>query len=225
MIVSDSLSPLALITGGEGDLAKAIQKQLIAQGYQVLAPGKQALDVTSDESVKNYLKDIRPVDLLVCNAGITGDRLFLQMSAEDFANVESVNLSGAWRVARAVLKNMSQREKGHMVFIGSFAAGSGAIGQTAYAAAKAGLISLTQSLAREYGKKGIRANCVLPGFLETKMTQALSTQQQENFKAAHVLGRFNDTASVARFIAFLDQDLPHTSGQVFNLDSRIRRWT
>jgi 3-oxoacyl-[acyl-carrier protein] reductase len=109
--------------------------------------------------------------------------------------------------------------------IGSFSALKGPVGQANYAAAKAGLIGLTQSLAQEYGSRNIRVNCVLPGFLETKMTAGLTPDVREKFHQSHALGHFNTTTQVADFISFLDQQLPHTSGQIFNLDSRIYRWT
>ena len=98
------------------------------------------------------------------------------MSPDDFSAVLDVNLSGAFRVARAALKIMSRQRGGHIVFIGSFSALSGPAGQPNYAAAKAGLIGLTQSLAREYGARNIRVNCVLPGFLETRMTARLGDE-------------------------------------------------
>lgn len=147
------------------------------------------------------------------------------MSEGDFARVLDVNLTGAFRTARSALKLMSRKHSGHIVFVGSFSAFSGPIGQASYAASKAGLIALAQSLAREYGARGIRVNCVLPGFMKTKMTAHLSDEHLARFKQAHALGRFNTPLEVARFIRFLDLEMPHTSAQVFSLDSRPHRWT
>ncbi|TLD72717.1 SDR family oxidoreductase [Phragmitibacter flavus] len=217
--------PIALITGGHGDLAQALKSELTAQEYSVYAPGKAELDIRSADSVWEYIKQLGQLDLLVCNAGIIRDKPLLQMTAEDFEAVLSVNLTGHSLISRAALKMMSKQRNGHIVFISSHAALNGTAGQSNYAASKAALHGLAASLAREYGSRNIRVNVVLPGFLETRMTAHLNDAQRENFKQSHVLNRFNDPASVARFIAFLDKQMPHTSGQVFNLDSRIHRWT
>jgi 3-oxoacyl-[acyl-carrier protein] reductase len=139
--------------------------------------------------------------------------------------VLDVNLGGAFRCSQRALPPMLKARSGHIVNIGSFSALSGPIGQTNYAAAKAGLIALTQSIAKEAGVRGIRSNTVLPGFLETKMTAAVPPEAVGRALDAHVLGRFNTAEDAARFIVFLHQHLPHVSGQLFQLDSRIRRWT
>jgi NAD(P)-dependent dehydrogenase (short-subunit alcohol dehydrogenase family) len=217
-------APVAVITGGEGDLARAVRSELEAQGYAVHAPGRGALDVASTESVKAYFARLHRIDLLILNAGICNDAVLLKMETEPFSAVLECNLSGAFRCARAALRLMSKRGAGHIIAIGSYSAHRGPIGQANYAASKAGLIGLVQSLAREYGSRDIRVNCVLPGFLETRMTEKLTAEKKEQFRASHTLGRFNTAESVARMIAFFDRDLPHTSGQVFNLDSRIHRW-
>jgi 3-oxoacyl-[acyl-carrier protein] reductase len=120
---------------------------------------------------------------------------------------------------------MAKHRRGHIIFIGSNSARWGTAGQANYAAAKAGLIGLTHSLAKEYGARNVRVNCILPGLLETKMTAHLSKEILDQVRAAHALRRFNTCAEAAKFIAFLHRDLPHTSGQVFQLDSRVNRWT
>ena len=109
--------------------------------------------------------------------------------------------------------------------IGSYSALSGPAGQANYAAAKAGLIGLTQSIAKEYGARNVRANCVLPGFLETKMTRHLlaNDEWREELTKTHALGRLNTPQDAARFIVFL-HSMQNVSGQVFQLDSRVRRW-
>ena len=218
-------SRTALITGGGGDLAGALRDELEARGHIVHAPNRQSLDVTSTGDIETFFKSIERIDLLVHNAGLCKDTSMAKMQETDFAEVLNVCLTGAFRVSRAALKLMSKQRHGHIVMIGSFSALRGPAGQANYAAAKAGLIGLTQSLALEYGSRNIRVNCVLPGFLETKMTAALTQEMREKFRQAHALGRFNTTLEVARFIAFLDQQMPNTSGQVFNLDSRVHRWT
>lgn len=217
--------PVALITGGAGDLARAIAAELAGHGLIVHAPGRAELDVTSAASVAGWFTRLAALDLLVCNAGLRRDQSVARMEPADFAAVLEVNLAGAFRAARAALALMTPRRAGHIVFVGSFSALSGPAGQSNYAAAKAGLIGLTLSLAREYGSRNLRVNCVLPGFLETRMTAALADDRRAEFRRSHALGRFNTPAAAARFVRFLHLEMPHTSGQVFSLDSRPRRWT
>ena len=217
--------PVALITGGGGDLAAAVRSELEACAITTHAPPHADLDVTSTASITAALAKLTRLDLVVCSAGMCMDRSLTTMSADDFSAVLDANLSGAFRVARAALKMMSRQRSGHIIFIGSFSALSGPAGQSNYAAAKAGLIALTQSLAREYGARNIRVNCVMPGFLETKMTAHLGDALRAQFRSAHTLGRFNTPAKAARFIRFIHLEMPHTSGQVFSLDSRPHRWT
>jgi len=215
----------ALITGGQGDLAQAIRLELVTQHYQVHAPSHAELDVTDGESVRASINSLHSLDLLVCNAALTRDQSFAQMSEDAFSTVVDVCLGGAFKSAQAALKLMSKQRSGHIVFIGSFSALHGPAGQGNYAAAKAGMIALMQSLAAEYGSRNVRVNCVLPGFMETRMTAPLTSELREKFRNSHALGRFNTVTEVAKFIAFLDTHMPHTSGQVFSLDSRRHRWT
>lgn len=219
-----SAAPQALITGGAGDLAKAIHAELERSGFAVYAPPRATLDVADVASIEIAFANLSRLDLLVCAAGVTADRTMANLSETQFDAVLRTNLSGAFRCARAALKLMARQRVGHVAFIGSFSALSGPAGQANYAAAKAGLIGLTHSLAREYGARNIRVNCILPGFMETRMTAALGDDLRAKFKAAHTLGRFNTPLEVAKFVRFLHLDLPHTSGQVFNLDSRVHRW-
>jgi NAD(P)-dependent dehydrogenase (short-subunit alcohol dehydrogenase family) len=212
----------ALITGGEGDLALAIRSCLEAAGWLVHAPGKTVLDVTSTTSVTQFFTGIERLDLLINNAGTTQDALALGMTDAQWERVIAVNLDGAFRCTRAVLKLMVKQRAGHILNIGSFAALNGTEGQSNYAAAKAGLIALTQSVAAEYGPRNVRCNCVLPGFLETKMTETVLAKRRDRVLATHALGRLNTVADAARFIVQLDS-FPHISGQVFQLDSRVRK--
>ncbi len=218
--------PVALITGGAGDLAMAVKVELERQGWQVHAPDRLELDVTDKASVDRAFAPLQQLDLLVHAAGITRDALMLKMSEEDFSEVLQVNLKGAFLCSQAALRIMLRQRLGHLLHIGSFSALDGPAGQTNYAAAKAGLLGLTQSLAAEYGPRGIRANCILPGFLDTKMTRHLLQDEARarQILASHALGRLNTRQDAARFIAFLDS-MHHVSGQLFQLDSRIRAWT
>lgn len=215
--------PVSLITGGEGDLARAIHAELAGHGWRVHAPGRAELDVTERGSVQTFLSGLPRLDLLVHAAGSLRDAPLARMAEADFDEVLKAHLKGAFLTAQAALKPMVRQRGGHVVFIGSFSALSGPVGQANYAAAKAGLIGLAQSLAAEYGPRNIRVNCVLPGFLETQMTRPLLKKHRPKIEAAHTLGRLNTVADAARFIAFL-HTLENVSGQVFQLDSRVRKW-
>lgn len=214
---------VAVITGGEGELAQAVRAELEAQGWQVHAPGRDEMDVTDKEQIQAFMGALPRLDLLVHTAGFLRDAMLAKMTESDFHEVLEVHLKGAFLTAQAALKIMVKQRRGHIVNIGSFSALSGPAGQGNYAAAKAGIIALTQSLAAEYGPRNIRANCVLPGFLETKMSRAVLAKQREKIEGAHVLGRLNTVTDAARFIGFL-QTMENVSGQVFQLDSRIHRW-
>ena len=119
---------------------------------------------------------------------------------------------------------ITTERRGHLLLIGSRSSKHGTQGQSNYVAAKAGLVGFAMSVTQEYGARNIRCNVILPGFLETKMTAALSPERREAIKSEHALGRFNTVENAARAIAFLAQ-LDHVSGQVFTLDSRLNKWT
>lgn len=201
-------------------MARAIHAAFRAAGLEVLAPGRAELDVTDEAGVKEYFRRHSP-DLLVCNAGITRDAPLAKLGERDWDEVLAVNLRGAASCAAAALKGMIRARSGHIVFISSYSALHPPAGQAAYAAAKAGLIGLGKSLGKETGPAGIRVNVVLPGFLETRMTDAVSPERRDLVKSQHALGRFNTPEAVAAFLLTLHLHLPHTSGQVFQLDSRV----
>lgn len=188
--------------------------------WQVDAPGRGELDVTDGEAVKRYFAG-KAVDLLVCAAGLARDGLIATTGAPAWDEVVAVNYRGAAACVAAVLPGMRARGNGHIVFVSSWSARHPPPGQAAYATAKAALIGLATALAKEQGAAGIRVNVILPGFLETKMTADVSEQRKREVLADHALGRFNTAAAVGKFIRFLHEELPHTSGQVFQLDSRI----
>jgi 3-oxoacyl-[acyl-carrier protein] reductase len=213
-----------LITGGRGGLATATAREFAALGDRVLAPGRDELDVRSEKSVDAYFGKLGRLDVLVANAGIVRDAALLKQTTDDFDAVIDTNLRGVFLGVRAALRLMVRERSGHLVLIGSRSARNGPRGQAAYAAAKAGLVALAQSVAREYGPRNIRCNVVLPGFLETKFVAQLTPERLEAIRAEHALGRFNTVDNAGRFIAQLAR-LEHVSGQVFTLDSRIDRWT
>lgn len=209
-----------LITGGNGGLAGRLAAAFTAAGDEVVAPGRSRLDVTSADSVEAFFADAGRFDLLIANAGCCEDRLLARLAPEEWDRQLEANLHGAFRCVRAALPAMTAGRSGHLVFISSQSALHPPVGQAAYAAAKAGLIGLATSLARELGPANIRVNVILPGFIETPMTAGVSQVRRREILAGHTLGRFNTPEAVAGFIVHLHHRLPHTSGQIFRLDSR-----
>lgn len=211
--------PLVIITGGRGDLARAIAATFEAGGFLVECPGRDELDVRSANSVDAYFEAREKITVLINNAGITGDSRVARLSPDDWDDVIDTNLKGAHLCSQAAARRMMRQRDGHIIHIGSYSALQPSIGQSAYAAAKAGLIGLTKSYAKEFGGRNIRINCVLPGFLETRMTATLSAETRAAALERHALKRFNTCEEAARFIHFL-AGTENISGQVFQLDSR-----
>ena len=210
----------AVITGGNGSLGRIIAAALESPDWKIHAPSSRDLDVCDESSISRFFQR-HPADLLVCAAGITRDVPLARLSEQAWDEVFAVNFNGALACARAALPGMIQKKSGHIIFISSFSAIQPPIGQIAYAASKAALLGLTEDLARTFGSQNIRVNAILPGFLETKMTAEVTAKRRKEVREDHVLGRFNSPDQVAKFIRHLHHDLPHTSGQHFQLDSRI----
>lgn len=217
-------TPTVLITGGQGDLAVALNKKFSASGWNVLAPDRSQLNVVDADSVEHYFATVGRIDVLVNNAGVIQDSLLLQMKEAYWDKVVNASLRGSFLCSQAALRLMVPQKSGHILFISSRSARSGPRGQTNYAAAKAGLVALCQSLAREHGADNIRANVIFPGYLQTKMNRHLADEDVERHRKDNVLGRFNTVENAAEFIFSL-AGLDHVSGQIFTLDSRIDRWT
>ena len=211
--------PLVVITGGEGELASSLAPEFEKAGYLVHRPGRKDLDVRCPESVERFFDPIETIDVLINNAGITDNLILQRLGPEDWDEVMDTNLKGAHLCSRAAALKMMRRRSGHIINVGSYSALHPSIGQTAYAASKAGLIGLTKSYAREFGGRNIRVNCVLPGFLETRMTADLNDEVRSAALERHVLKRFNTAEEAAAFIYFLTT-ASHISGQTFQLDSR-----
>ncbi|OYV05696.1 MAG: SDR family oxidoreductase [Verrucomicrobiales bacterium VVV1] len=214
------MSGSVVITGGRGGLGRALAAEFEGASWQVEAPGRDELDVCSDESVAQYFSG-RELDLLICTAGLTRDASLIRLSEQSWDLVCETNFLGAARCAKWASDGMRERKGGHIIFISSYSAIHPPVGQAAYAASKAALLGLTQGLAIELGPMGIRVNAVLPGFMETPMTCAVSDERRIEILSDHSLGRFNTPTIVSKFIRHLQEDLVHTSGQVFNLDSRL----
>lgn len=232
---------VVLVTGAAGGLGQGLVSEFAAQGWRVAAGFHRAtaqaetetiwplpLDVTNRAQVSAGVEQILArwgrLDALVNNAGVTADGLLMQMDAAEFSRVLEVNLKGAFLCAQSVIRPMMKQRDGHIINLASFAARQGPAGQCNYSAAKAGLIGLTQSLAREVGSRNVRVNAVLPGVLPTPMTAQLSEETLREFAATNALGRLNEVAEVARFIVFL-AGMKNVSGQLFQLDSRVAPWT
>jgi 3-oxoacyl-[acyl-carrier protein] reductase len=230
-----------LITGAAGGLGQALVEAFAAADWQVVAGWHQTplsgqpanvfptpLDVTAADSVSaafaETLARFGRLDALINNAGIARDALVAQMSDDDWHRVLDVNLKGAFLCAQAALRPMLKQRDGHILNISSFGGRVGRAGQANYAASKAGLIGLTQALAKEAGSRNVRVNAVLPGFLRTRLVGDLTEEQLAAHAASNALGRLNEFAEVARFVTFL-AGMRNVSSQVFQLDSRIGPWS
>ena len=193
----------------------------------VLSPGHAELDVSSSMSVRNFFNSCRDrhLVLLINNAGAIDDSSLRRLSSKRWDSVLAANLDGVWRCSQAFIQGFTKRASsaGHVINIASYSAFSGPVGQSNYSAAKAGVIGLTQSLAAEWGTQNVRVNAILPGFLKTQLTSQMEAEVIDRILSCHVLNRFNTTESVARFVSTLHNDLVNVSGQVFQLDSRLRR--
>lgn len=211
-----------LVTGGRGALGSALAMVAGEEGWVVHALGRGELDVRDEGMVERVIGGMERVDLLVCAAGMRRDGLVAGMSGATFGEVLEVNLRGAFLSARAAAAVMARVGRGHIVFVGSHSAVTGPVGQSAYAAAKAGLAGMTRALAEELGGMGIRVNCVLPGWMETGFTAGVGEKVREAAREASVLRRVNEPGEVARAILGL-HGMPGVSGQVMALDGRPLR--
>ena len=227
---------VALITGGNRGIGLAIANKFKADGYQVVVTYRSGnppadiegvvMDVTDSESVNAGIATIEKkygrIDVLVANAGITKDGLVMRMSDADFDSVIDTNLSGAFRVARACTRGMMKQKSGRMIFIGSVVGMLGSAGQVNYAATKSGLIGMARSFARELGSRGITANVVAPGFVDTDMTAVLDETRKAEIVAAVPLGRFCSADEIAGVVAFLaSPEAAYISGAVIPVDGGL----
>ena len=233
---------IALVTGASRGIGAAIAERLSADGARVigtatteegaarvsavLSPrgGRGAvLDVGSAESVDALIADIEaregPVAILCNNAGITRDTLLLRMKPEDWDAVIHTNLSSVYRLSKAVLRGMMKARKGRIVNITSVIGLIGNAGQANYAAAKAGILGFTKSLAREVGSRGITVNAIAPGFIDTDMTRGLPEAQRTELSAQIPLGRLGEAADVAAAVSFLcSGDARYITGETLHVN-------
>lgn len=229
--MSQAENRIALVTGASQGIGRAIALALAKAGHSVaLAARNEAklaevkaeieaaggiaesfvLDLASEDSIKAGAKAVLArfgaVHILVNNAGITRDGLVLRMKAADFDDVLRSNLTGAFLLTQALLQPMMKARWGRIVNITSVVGQTGAAGQANYAASKAGMIGLTKSLAREFASRGITANAIAPGFIQTPMTEALSEDQKTGILAQIPLARYGTVEDVAAAAAFLASD-------------------
>ncbi len=216
---------VTLVTGASRGIGAAIAESLASAGATVIgtatsdqgaeqisktlgSPGRGAvLDISNDESVQALIAEIQANEgsptIVVNNAGITRDNLLLRMKAEEWDSVLSTNLSGVFRVCKATLRGMMKAKGGRIINIASVIGLTGNPGQANYAAAKAGIIGFSKSLAREVGSRNITVNVIAPGFIDTDMTRVLSDEQRAAMLSQVPLGRLGDAQDIADSVVFL----------------------
>ncbi|MFK4729384.1 beta-ketoacyl-ACP reductase [Agromyces mediolanus] len=229
-------SRTVLVTGGNRGIGYAIAEEFLAQGHRVAVTARSGegpagsltvrADVTDSASVDRAFAEIEaelgPVEVVVANAGITRDTLLMRMSDEDFEQVVDTNLGGAFRVVKRASKGMLKARYGRIVLISSVVGLYGSAGQVNYSASKAGLVGIARSLTRELGARGITANVVAPGFIETDMTDALPEAQQAEYKKNIPAGRFAVPSEVAKVVAWVaSDDAAYISGAVIPVDGGL----
>jgi 3-oxoacyl-[acyl-carrier protein] reductase len=239
---------VALVTGASRGIGRAIAEQLAASGARVAvnyvanaeaaadvvarirSTGGEAIPVQADVRSADAVKDmvlqvgegLGPIDVLVNNAGITRDGLLARMPEDDWLDVIDTNLTGTYHCIRAVLRQMMRRRWGRIISISSVAGLAGNAGQVNYAAAKAGLIGLTRSLAREVASRNITVNAVAPGFIETDLTSGLREEWRAQVLSVTPVGRFGTPEEVAAMVVFLASDqAAYITGQVISVDGGL----
>ncbi len=248
MAAFDHSGKVFVVTGGSRGIGESIVRTLAAQGatvystYNANAERAQAItadvaerggtvhyqsvDVASEEAVKAFVDHVVQqagrIDGLVNNAGITRDGLIMRMSSKDWDDVLQTNLTGVFYACRAVARPMMSQRKGRIVNIGSIVGLGGNAGQVNYSSAKAGLVGLTRSLARELASRNILVNCIAPGYVETDMTDKLTEDQKKAFSDSIPLKRSATAEEIASVVSFfLSDQSSYITGQVLNVDGGL----
>jgi 3-oxoacyl-[acyl-carrier protein] reductase len=227
---------IALVTGGNRGIGHAIANALKEQGHNVVVTYRSGaapsgfnavqMDVTSSESVDAGFASIEEQwgvpEIIVANAGITKDTLVMRMSDEDFEDVIDANLTGSFRVAKRATKGLLKIKRGRLIFIGSVVGGVGSAGQVNYSASKSGLVGMARSFARELGSRGVTANVIAPGFVETDMTATLDEKRRSEIAAAVPLGRFCSAKEIADVVAFVaSPQASYITGAIIPVDGGL----
>jgi 3-oxoacyl-[acyl-carrier protein] reductase len=227
---------IALVTGGNRGIGLAIATSLKGAGHRVVITYRSGtppagfdsvqMDVTSTESVEaGFAKieaEIGTPEIIVANAGITKDTLVMRMSDEDFESVINANLTGAFRVSKRAVKGLLKLKRGRLIFIGSVVGGVGAAGQVNYSASKSGLVGMARSFARELGSRGITANVIAPGFVETDMTAELDEKRRSDIAAQVPLGRFSTADEIADVVTFIaSRQASYITGAIIPVDGGL----
>ena len=225
-----------LVTGGNRGIGFAIAEEFLAQGHRVAVTARSGegpegaltvrADVTDTAAVDAAFAEVEEklgaVEVVIANAGITRDTLLMRMSDDDFDAVVETNLGGAFRVVKRASRGMLKARWGRVVLISSVVGLYGSAGQVNYAASKAGLVGMARSITRELGGRGITANVVAPGFIETDMTAELPEAQQAEYKRSIPVGRFASPNEVARVVAWVaGDDAGYVSGAVIPVDGGL----
>jgi 3-oxoacyl-[acyl-carrier protein] reductase len=231
----------ALVTGATGGLGGSIARALHKQGATVAISGtrKEVLDQLASElkervhvlpcdlSDKDQVEALVPqaeaamekLDILVANAGVTRDNLFVQLRDEDWDAVININLTATFRLSRAAMKTMMRRRHGRIIGITSVVGVTGNPGQGNYTAAKAGMIGMMKSIAKEYAKRGVTANCVAPGFITTPMTDKLNEKQREAIMTMVPANRLGTPGDVAAAVVYLaSEEASYVTGQTLHVN-------
>ena len=227
---------VVLVTGGNRGIGHAIAERFVRDGYRVAVTARSGqgpegaltvrADVTDaasfDAAFSEVERELGPVEVVVANAGITKDTLLLRMSEDDFDSVVATNLGGAFRVVKRASKGMLRARFGRVILISSVVGLYGSAGQINYSASKSALVGFARSLTRELGGRGITANVVAPGFIETDMTAALPEETQKQYKASIPAGRFATADEVAGVVTWLaSDDAAYISGAVIPVDGGL----
>ncbi|HWS49915.1 MAG TPA: beta-ketoacyl-ACP reductase [Microbacterium sp.] len=231
-----SAQRVVLVTGGNRGIGRAIAERFVREGYRVAVTARSGegpegaltvrADVTDaaalDAAFTEVEQRLGPVEIVVANAGITKDTLLLRMSEDDFDSVVATNLGGTFRVVKRASKGMLRARFGRVILISSVVGLYGSAGQVNYSASKSALVGFARSLTRELGGRGITANVVAPGFIETDMTAELPEETQKQYKANIPAGRFATPDEVAGVVTWLaGDDAGYISGAVIPVDGGL----
>jgi len=225
-----------LVTGGNRGIGRAIAEEFVSLGYRVAVTVRSGegpagtlsvkADVTDSESIDSAIAEVEeklgPIEILVANAGITKDTLLMRMTDEEFEDVINTNLTGVFRVLKRATKGMIKARFGRVILIGSVVGLLGSAGQVNYSSAKSALVGMARSVTRELGARGITANVIAPGFIDTDMTAELPEEQQAEYKKRIPAGRFAAPSEVAKAVAWLaSDDAAYISGAVIPVDGGL----